>query len=305
MDPTLRPIPTPRHLLTSLINTLTTPPPPAPAPPSTQQPTINTPYPHSSKETTTNPLRNLSASHRALLTTLHVLFPPGMVLQSLDLLDRGLVTRIMCVPSEAHSTPPQEGEMGRDFERGEGQVWPPQANIHLPLETLNDAVPEKKEERGKNNVIYRVSSSQPQKSRFSHSHSGAGTGTGQVYTVRLQAWNCSCAAFAFSAFPAAHSSRPWEHERDYGDEEEMGGKREEMGGKREEEEWEFGDGCLDGLNGEGVPVYGCLDGLNGEGVPVCKHLLACLLGERWRGVVGGLVKEREVGREEMAGLGAE
>ncbi|CAG8954918.1 hypothetical protein HYFRA_00008606 [Hymenoscyphus fraxineus] len=289
MDPTLRPLPTPRHLLTSLINTLTTPPPPAPAPPSTQPPTINTPYPHASKETTTNqnPLRNLPASHRALLTTLHVLFPPGMVLQSLDLLDRGLVTRIICVPSpsQAHPTSPREGETAKDLEREE-QVWPPQANIHLPPETLNNAIPEEKE-RGKNNVIYRVSSSQPQKSRFSHSYSGAGTGTGQVYTVRLKAWNCSCAAFAFSAFPAAYSSRPWELEREYGDEE-TGGKRGDEG---EEEEWEFGDGCLDGLQGEGVPV--------------CKHLLACLLGERWGSVVGGLVKEREVGREEMAGLGAE
>jgi hypothetical protein len=32
-----------------------------------------------------------------------------------------------------------------------------------------------------------------------------------VYTVRLEAWNCSCAAFAFSAFPGGGSEaeRPW------------------------------------------------------------------------------------------------
>jgi len=49
-----------------------------------------------------------------------------------------------------------------------------------------------------------------------------------------------------------------------------------------------------------------LDGRGREGgVPVCKHLLACLLGERWGDVLGSYVKEKEVSREEMAGYGAE
>ena len=41
----------------------------------------------------------------------------------------------------------------------------------------------------------------------------------------------------------------------------------------------------------------------GEEVPLCKHLLACLLAERWE-VVKGSVEERVVGREEMAGWAA-
>jgi len=40
-------------------------------------------------------------------------------------------------------------------------------------------------------------------------------------------------------------------------------------------------------------------------VPVCKHLLACLLAERWEAALGGYVIERRVGREEMAGIAAE
>lgn len=56
------------------------------------------------------------------------------------------------------------------------------------------------------------------------------------------------------------------------------------------EQWEFG--------GMGIVR-------EGEGVPVCKHLLACVLGERWEGVMGGFVNVRRVGREEMAGLGGE
>jgi len=39
--------------------------------------------------------------------------------------------------------------------------------------------------------------------------------------------------------------------------------------------------------------------LGEEDVPLCKHLLACVLVERWRGV-----EERVVGREEMAGWAA-
>ena len=43
-------------------------------------------------------------------------------------------------------------------------------------------------------------------------------------------------------------------------------------------------------------------GERGE-VPLCKHLLACLLAERWE-VMGGFFEERKVGREEMAGWAA-
>lgn len=58
----------------------------------------------------------------------------------------------------------------------------------------------------------------------------------------------------------------------------------------------FGGLSFNGLrDGDGEP-----DGA----VPCCKHLLACLLAERWEGVLGGFVKEKRVGREEMAGLGA-
>jgi hypothetical protein len=46
-----------------------------------------------------------------------------------------------------------------------------------------------------------------------------------------------------------------------------------------------------------------LDGLaGGEGVPVCKHLLACVLAEKWSAALGRFVVERRVSREEMAGI---
>jgi hypothetical protein len=63
-------------------------------------------------------------------------------------------------------------------------------------------------------------------------------------------------------------------------------------------EWTFGGASLDGsAAGAGAGA--------GEGVPVCKHLLACLLAERWSVALGRYVVERRVGREEMAGIVAD
>lgn len=266
MENSTTPLPTPRHLLTSLINTLTTPP---------QNPPTNEPYSASTNHT--NPLKNLPPSHRALLTTLHVLFPTGMLLQALDLLDRGLVTHVIFSSSSSMGMENQQPSTD------EPVVFPPQANIHLPP-ALRDVVQDTEKEgeaswKGKKNTIYKVTSSQPPKSRFSHSGVG-----GQVYTVRLEAWNCTCAAFAFSAFPShtASNSKPWE---------ELIQENDPTTDEGEEQKWEFGAQSFDGKAGEGIPV--------------CKHLLACLLGDRWGDVVGGLVKEREVGRDEMGGLGAD
>lgn len=40
-----------------------------------------------------------------------------------------------------------------------------------------------------------------------------------------------------------------------------------------------------------------------EEVPMCKHLLACIMVERWEGF-GENVEEREISIEELAGWGA-
>lgn len=101
----------------------------------------------------------------------------------------------------------------------------------------------------------------------------------------LEAWNCSCAAFTYSTFPrtAPGFSDPSVVAEDCG-ETYVGTE-----GMHQDGEWEFG-----GLSFGGE-----------SSVPCCKHLLACLLGERWEGTLGMYVKVREVGREEMAGIGSE
>lgn len=117
-----------------------------------------------------------------------------------------------------------------------------------------------------------------------------------MYVVYVESWNCSCAAFAFAAFPAFLGGVPWRLDGDEGGHEHYGMEGEGCGGgegeKEEEEEWEFGGLSLDGREGEG-------------GLPVCKHLLACVLGEKWEDVLGSYVKEKVVSREEMAGYAAE
>lgn len=96
---------------------------------------------------------------------------------------------------------------------------------------------------------------------------GGGLGGARGYEVRVRGWSCSCAAYAFAAF--GHR---------YGPDEGCGGEGMVLG-------WGWGGSML------------------GGDVPLCKHLLACVLAERWDGA-GGLVEGREVGREEMAGWAA-
>ena len=91
------------------------------------------------------------------------------------------------------------------------------------------------------------------------------------YVVSLRAWNCSCASFAFDAFPAAEEAA------------------DQRGDERMGTDWEFGSMSLDGLSGVG------------EDVPCCKHLLACLLAMEWGEVLGSYVERKEVSREEYAG----
>lgn len=229
-----------------------------------------------------------------------------MLLQALDLLDRGLVVRVV-----------EKNPSSESGER-EATVMSPQGHIHLPkssaaanlqssqeegqaqdhsaIATPNlaanpppEAEPTKhspKPEKGKIK-FYLVRSSQAPRSRFKDSlYSTSTSGSGLVYAVRLEAWNCSCAAFAFEAYPGGSrfgDHAPWLN-LDDGDSD---------GDGDEGAEWEFGGLGLDGKTGEAGKV------------PICKHLLACLLAERWDGMLGGYVKEKEVGREEMAGIGGE
>ena len=163
------------------------------------------------------------------------------------------------------------------------------------------------------------------------------------YEVRLWAWNCSCPAFTFSAFSGSGSGSgtgSWsergtgtginggstsptvataadtvfsdqqggsatatataptltehylapeaQNDREQADETD---ETDEQNQPPDPEAWTFGGLSLPFMAG------------GGSGVPVCKHLLACVLGERM-GMLGAFVEERVVSRGEGAGLGA-
>ncbi len=272
------PLPTPRTLLTTLLNAISTIPLlPAPTTSHPSKPTTN-PSPDSS-----NPLRRVPPSHRHLITTLHVLFP-GLLLPALDLLERGLVARIsLFSPNNSRST-------STGARPGPGPDFEPDTD---PSAATHPNANGKKEDQVRKSSFYLVTSASAAAAAAEKRRRGrGGGGDGEIgeegsgvggtggYVVRLGAWQCSCAAFAFAAAVQG----------------EVGGGGMMVRSTREEEVraegWSFGGDSLDGLRA-------------GEGVPVCKHLMACLLAERWSAALGRYVVERRVGREEMAGIVAD
>ncbi len=243
-----RRLPSPRQLLTSLINDICAIPLAEPDGRDGRRPT-----------TTSNPLQLVPAASRPLLTTLHVLFP-ALLLPALDLLDRGLVARVVV---GAHST----GEEG-DEKDGEAST---STSTSASAPSL---------------YLVRSTSSLPSAHpRRGHYGLAPATAPG-AYVVHLDAWNCTCAAFALAAFPAVSVGGEATTEPAAV----AGGTWHE--GVEEPPSWEFGGLSRDGTAGA-------------DGVPCCKHLLACLLADRWQPALGRYVAERTVGRAELAGIVAD
>ena len=203
----------------------------------------------------TNPLQ---PEQKPILLTLHCLFP-NELLPALDLLDRRLVTRLVLEGTRFAGAPTSDAAPAETTAQG-GQV-------------LGDDGIEKGEMR-RGMTVYHVRSAYASRSRYSSKRSELSATEGMSYEVRLRAWNCSCAAFAFAAFSGE------------GDEFNVNGGNI-IGSLQERDgmEWSMGGSSL------------------GDGVPVCKHLLACVLAERLVGLET-LVEERVVSRQEVAGYAA-
>ena len=103
------------------------------------------------------------------------------------------------------------------------------------------------------------------------------------YEVRLDAWNCSCAAFAFSAFGR-------DVDGDEEDDDERGARPDDKNQdeRREKLDWAFG-GTLT---------------RPGTVTPTCKHILAAVLGKQLPSLFGAGVVEKEVSSVEAAGWAA-
>ncbi|RMX89149.1 hypothetical protein D0868_14708 [Hortaea werneckii] len=215
-----------------------------------------------------NPLYNAPESRQHLLS-LHVLFP-NELLPALDLLDRGLVTR-MYMGSKEHAS-----QLRTTQAQSVATARPPgQSETHYSEATdghghVQDDV------TGSQNTYkglgtYQVRSAQQNSSRGGSSrYRNAAYEHTSYYEVRLNAWSCSCPAFAFSAFPAnAQDSQT--------DEREFATQRPSRVGQSD---WIFGGLTL----GQGMPI-------------------SCVLVEHSE-MFWHCVQERSVSREEMAGWAA-
>ncbi|KAF1926868.1 uncharacterized protein M421DRAFT_208487 [Didymella exigua CBS 183.55] len=257
-------LPSPRAFVTQLLNSL----------PSLQQ-----------RDASAEPssLSDAPEIVKKQLLLLQVLFP-NEFLPALDLLDRNLVTCFIIGIEKPPAPSTNRTTSTTDI--------PIQGSDELLSTCPGPAIQEKPSTSflpvprppSSSDTIYYVRSAQQRSSRFSTSYDSIMT-----YEVRLGAWNCTCPAFSFAAFPAVHpephlptfipkpTSSVNQDMQDENVEEE----------KRKVAEWMFGGVSL----GQEMP-------------PVCKHLLACVLAERCRGVFGECVEEREVGIETAAGWAA-
>lgn len=198
------------------------------------------------EHTTSNPLSDGNEETRSLILTLHTLFP-NELLPALDLLDRGLVTRFKLHGEqtlESEDTPYEETHDEFSTSGRESQVIKQNATYYV--RSAQQAAANARSKYRVDNPIY--------------------------YEVHLNAWSCSCPAFAFAAFPAALSD-------------DQPAISEDKGDHGTDHGWRFG----------GVT--------RGRDAPVCKHLLACVLIAH-SDMFGSLMDEREVSAEEVAGWAA-
>ncbi|KAG8160173.1 hypothetical protein KVR01_009709 [Diaporthe batatas] len=293
-------LPTPRQLLTSLLSQISRIP--APDGPDLGDDTAQNrstaaradPFPERTGQPRANPLRLIDPRHRPLFTTLHVLFP-SLLLPALDLLDRGLVTRLLAPGGTAHETH-EEHELGPQARDPAGAGAPPTPAPALSVYTVRSAQKPTRRPYGGDAAAAASASAATGGSSSSNSSSSQ-----RAYVVHTAAWNCTCAAFAFSAFPSLSGPSLLVPAEGRGEDavpamttaEDDGDSAEDRDGGWKGGPWQFG----------GVSFDGCTDA--GGVPPCCKHLLACVLAERWQTGLDRYVNRWEVTREEMAGVFAD
>lgn len=205
---------------------------------------------------------------RRQLLTLHVIFP-SLLLPALDLLDRGLVSRLLVadeLQKAPETAPPPAKSVSPDgvHKHGETKNTNEQSEGHIPdsLQAMDH----------KDQIcMYTVQSAVSNTSRRKRQ----APQTTKVYAVHLDAWSCSCGGFAldaYSHYDVTNGSEKLQNSPPKG---------------------LFGNLGMDRLTAF-------------EDFPCCKHLLACLLAEKWRktpgGHVGGHVQDRYITKEELAGI---
>ena len=199
--------------------------------------------------------------------TLHFLFPHE-VLPALDLLDRKLVTRLLITSTVQASSSIASSSGGAEI-KSDGKKEDEEAAPKVDRE------------------VFFVQSASATSTTMSSSRSSryrkAYNPCNVHYEVRLQAWNCSCPAFAFAAFRSLSLSTKRNHGSTIdNNKDDHVPNMKVMGAKRD---WHFGGTVT----------------RPGAGAPVCKHILAAVLGREAPNLFGEGVTTRQVSREEGAG----
>lgn len=337
--PMPHPITSPESFITSLISNISLlAPHPSPNPDSNvlSNPVSPPPPPAQNFSTllSTLPKENQESITRHLMT-LHFLFPHELI-TALDLLDRALVTRMIIGPRLSSPTndasevldkkPHVDNQAPSNAPKGDllsaNDVHVAGAESRRPRQETDPnslTAPKIGNESEPENEVFYVQSASSQtnaaaRQRRRHHYTGTSSTS---YEVRLAAWNCTCPAFALSAFnritdlksngddddnQAPPSTNPIPGNDHHND-----ARLHHNAKSQTDLEWRFG-GTLTRTTSEpedeidpdrieaSVPVP--------VPVPVCKHILAALLGKHVPGLFGSGVQLRTVTAAEGAGWAA-
>ena len=247
--------------------------------------------------------------------TLHFFFPHEFI-PALDLLDRGLVTRLV-IRSLSSPTNVSEALDRKPHVDYQASLNAPMGDLDRPPNTHIASIgPCLHHETGhgthvefkagreiatENEVFYvQSASSQTKATRQRRHHYTSVSATN--YEARLAAWNCTCPAFALSAF-----SRLTDLKSNGDDDDSPEPPMNSLIGNDhhniefdDSAEWRFGGTFTRTLSDSqhGIESHRRAASVS---VPVCKHIVAALLGKYIPGLFGSGVQLRTVSAEEGAG----
>ncbi|KIW12889.1 hypothetical protein PV08_08076 [Exophiala spinifera] len=248
---------------------------------------------------TLNPLHALSEQDnqraRSLFLTLHVLFPHEL-LPALDLLDRGLVTRLITLEApEVCATGIIDSHfVSEPTESSSG----PSGSASAPLSAGHQTLEGQEPNHFRDEVFYIQSSSASSSSSAaatSHHRKQTSSGAAPFYEVRLDSWNCTCPAFSVSAF---HSLMMKGHYETKTEAEPVPAgpphrwTNNQGKGESKSSTWRFGGVAVDTAS------------TSSPRPPSCKHILAAVLAKAAPGLFAHGVTSRTVSRDESVGWGA-
>ena len=228
------------------------------------------------------------------MLTLHFLFPHEL-LNALDILDKGLVTRLVLLSDSVATI---SGPGGADVDEATGNDGNAKLN-EIEIFFIQSASALRARallERQRGNARARGKA-------FSTSRYRKPNPSLAQYEVRLGAWNCSCAAFAVSAFgKGTQRQAARQGSARKGREEEVPDSEDEDEDDDEDEAQHHRDG--DAGKDDAQIKYGGISTRGGVKVPVCKHILAALSGKTCPELFGRGVTTKVVSKEELAAWAA-